>query len=182
MKHRTIGAALAWWLMLTVAMAGLTACSGGQPEESRPAVSEASDESKGEETSHTVAPTRADPDLPDVVWVVADQLTVSDAAGLGNAVIGGLQYGDRVAVLGREGDWLKIDFAGAVGYISRQYVQYTDPAIDPPTTTQELTAPTTAPVVPESAESGEGDESGESGESGESEEDTDEPESVGDES
>ena len=42
--------------------------------------------------------------------------------------------GDQVKILGKEGDWYKIEFKETGGYVSAQYIQGEEPA------------PTTAPI------------------------------------
>lgn len=108
------------------------------------------------ETAATAAPTTA---LPSVGWITADSLRVRGGAGLSYEVIGGLKEGDQVNITGKSGDWYTIRFGDTTGYISAQYVAFTEPtseqstasasagttAAEPDATAAEPTSAVTAP-------------------------------------
>lgn len=54
--------------------------------------------------------------------VTALKLNVRAGAGTGNAVVGVLSQGDQVEVLGVSGNWTKINYNGAVAYVSSSYL------------------------------------------------------------
>lgn len=98
---------------------------------------------------------------PAVGYINATTLHVRPNPNTEGEPIGGLKYGDRVELLGREGDWYKIPFKDGTAYISAQFVQDTPPgettaaattttttvaATDETTTTTATT--TAAPVAP----------------------------------
>ncbi len=66
--------------------------------------------------------------LPTEGWITADSMRVRGGAGLIYEVIGGMQYGEKVTILGKSGDWYKIQFADTVGYVSGQYLTFEKPA------------------------------------------------------
>ncbi len=88
-------------------------------------------------TATTSTPTTA---LPSVGWIDADSLRVRGGAGLSFEVIGGITGGERVQITGKTGDWYAIRFGDTTGYVSAQYISFTDPA----TVTTADTADTTA--------------------------------------
>lgn len=57
------------------------------------------------------------------VKVTATSLNIRDKAAVSGAVIGKLSFGDRVEVIGDQGDWLKVNSNGKIGYISKQYTK-----------------------------------------------------------
>ena len=145
MKHLTRTALV---LLCVLCLAALTAGCGASPDE-EPAASAAVPETSAETTtsptaSETTAPTTA-PTAPDsgTGYCAVDSLVVRGGPGTDYYGIGGLKYGERVEILGREGDWFRIAFkteTGDVGYVSAQYIQ------------GEAPTPTTAAVATGSSE------------------------------
>jgi N-acetylmuramoyl-L-alanine amidase len=72
--------------------------------------------------------TTAQQELPKEGWITADSMRVRGGAGLIYEVIGGMQYGEKVTILGKSGDWYQIQFADTVGYVSGQYLTFEKPA------------------------------------------------------
>jgi uncharacterized protein YgiM (DUF1202 family) len=72
-------------------------------------------------TTKTTAP------LPKEGWITADSMRVRGGVGLTSEIIGGITFGEKVEILGKEGDWYKIRFGDGVGYISGQYLTFTAP-------------------------------------------------------
>lgn len=76
--------------------------------------------------STTTLPTIGE-ERPFTGYVNASTLRVRPSADTAGEPIGGLSFGDTVNVIGREGDWYKINFKDGVGYVSAQYIQDTVP-------------------------------------------------------
>lgn len=70
---------------------------------------------------------------------------IRSGPGTDYGAIGGLVTGEKVDILGREGDWYKIKFKDGVGYVSAQFISSTvvTTTMAPATTTA---APTTTAV------------------------------------
>ena len=58
--------------------------------------------------------------------LAASDVIVRSGPGLDYDAIGGITYSEEVVILGREGDWYRIQFGDQVGYISAQYVDVDD--------------------------------------------------------
>ncbi len=58
--------------------------------------------------------------------LAASDVIVRSGPGLDYDAIGGITYDEDVIILGREGDWYRIQFGDQVGYISAQYVDVDD--------------------------------------------------------
>ncbi len=54
--------------------------------------------------------------------LAASDVIVRSGPGLEYDAIGGITYNEEIVILGREGDWYRIQFGDQVGYISAQYV------------------------------------------------------------
>ena len=113
------------WLCLAGALAVLTGCGqeGGE-EISSSIVTESTTVS----TSATAAPT--EPTTAPVTgegYCAVDSMNVRGGPGTDYFAIGGLKYGEKVEILGKEGDWYKIAFKDDVGYVSAQYIQASPP-------------------------------------------------------
>ncbi len=52
----------------------------------------------------------------------ASDVIVRDGPGFDYEAIGGISYQEDIVIIGREGDWFKIQFGDGVGYINAQYV------------------------------------------------------------
>lgn len=65
--------------------------------------------------------------IPSEGWITADSMRVRGGAGLTFEVVGGITYGEKVEILGKEGDWYKIRFGDGVGYVSGHYLSFTEP-------------------------------------------------------
>lgn len=75
--------------------------------------------------------------VPNEGWITADSMRVRSGAGLSYEVIGGITGGEKVEILGKNGDWYEIRFGEGSGYVSGQYLTFTQP-------TAEVTVGTTA--------------------------------------
>ncbi len=65
---------------------------------------------------------------------VSSSLNVRENAGMGYQVIGSLSNGTTVTILGKEGNWYKIEYNGGVGYVSADYIQIVSGDVPEPTT------------------------------------------------
>lgn len=101
-------------------------------------------------TQPTTAATTAG-DQPFTGYVNATTLRVRPSADTAGEPIGGLEFGDTVSVIGREGDWYKISFKDGIGYVSAQYIQDTVPTEGTAAGTTDTTA-TAADTTTASAE------------------------------
>lgn len=81
-------------------------------------------------TATTAAPTSAAAGtwgaFPAPGWCSATTLNVRKTPDTTYFSIGGLKYGDKVSVLGKEGDWFKISFKGGVAYVSAAFISPTE--------------------------------------------------------
>ena len=75
-------------------------------------------------TASTEAPvvTTAAP-VTDIGYVNATTMHIRSGPGTDYGAIGGLKMGDQVKILGKEGDWYKIEFKETGGYVSAQFIQ-----------------------------------------------------------
>ena len=81
-------------------------------------------------TTPTTLPTQAP--IPTVGWCNATTLHVRSGPGTNYGSIGGLRYGEKVTIIGKEGDWYCISRNTEIGYVSAQYIQDTEVTGDPP--------------------------------------------------
>lgn len=58
--------------------------------------------------------------------LAASDVIVRSGPGLDYDAIGGITYGEDVTILGKEGDWYRIQFGDQIGYISAQYIDVDD--------------------------------------------------------
>ena len=65
--------------------------------------------------------------LPTVGWTTADSMRVRGEPALKADIIGGINGGTKVEILGKTGDWYEIRFGDGVGFISGQYLTFTEP-------------------------------------------------------
>lgn len=72
----------------------------------------------------TTVTTKTQAPLPKEGWITADSMRVRGGAGLTSEVVGGITFGEKVEILGKEGDWYKIRFGDGVGYVSGQYLTF----------------------------------------------------------
>ena len=79
----------------------------------------------------TTAPTAA---YPPVGYVNASSLHVRPEPNTDKYAIGGLKFGDMVTIVGKEGDWYKIQFKDGFGYVNAQYILDTMPVSGAQTT------------------------------------------------
>lgn len=80
-------------------------------------------------------------------WCSEDSVYVRGGPGKEYGAIGGAHKGEQFSVLGREGDWYKVQHGEDEGYISAQFIRFSlDEAMA--TTAAETTA-TAAETVPE---------------------------------
>lgn len=52
----------------------------------------------------------------------ASDVIVRNGPGFDYEAIGGISYQEDIVIIGREGDWFKIQFGDGIGYINAQYV------------------------------------------------------------
>lgn len=69
--------------------------------------------------------------LPQFGYITADSMRVRGEANLKAEVIGGINFGEKVEILGKTGDWYQIRFGDGVGYVSGQYISFTTPTTTP---------------------------------------------------
>lgn len=82
-------------------------------------------------TTTAPASTASAPDDLKTGWCSASTMNIRSGAGTDYGAIGGLKLGDKVEILGKEGDWYKIKFAKAkdgVGYVNAQFISSTEVA------------------------------------------------------
>ena len=116
----------------------LSACTTGPAEES----SAPTESSTTTSTVTTTTTTTAAP-IPTVGYCVADpSMHVRSGPGPYEEVIGGLAWGEQVSIVGKEGDWYRIQFKDDVAYVSAHYIRDTPPV----STTASETDTTTADV------------------------------------
>lgn len=113
--------------LFACALAGcllLAAC--GRNKENPASASSASAQTTVPSVSGATSPSTLT--VPQVGWCNVDEDGLHVRSGPGNdyRVIGGMKYGEKVYILGREGDWYKIEFAGGTAYVSAAFVQDTE--------------------------------------------------------
>ncbi|MDD3833624.1 MAG: SH3 domain-containing protein [Oscillospiraceae bacterium] len=59
-------------------------------------------------------------------WCNADSLHARSGPGSEYFGIGELKHGEKVTIVGREGDWFKIQFADGFAFVSAQFIQSTE--------------------------------------------------------
>ena len=64
--------------------------------------------------------------VPTEGWCNASSMHIRSGPGMDYGAIGGLKAGERVAIVGREGDWYKIVFKDGYGYVNAQHIQATE--------------------------------------------------------
>ena len=79
-------------------------------------------------------------------WVNTSTLHVRPEPNTDKDAIGGLKQGERVKILGKEGDWYRIEHGAGVGYVSAQYISLSP---DQNTPTDVTTTTTTTEVASE---------------------------------
>ena len=85
-----------------------------------------SDTTASAASTESTASTTAFTGTPSVGWCNATTLHVRKTPNQDYESIGGLSYGDKVTILGREGDWYKISFKGGEAYVNAQFIQATE--------------------------------------------------------
>lgn len=101
-------------LVLCLMAMGLAACSPSDDDTAQTTTTAA--------TTTTVATTTT---MKKAV-LEADNLSVRSGPGFDEEVIGGIFKGDELEIIGREGDWFKINFGDGEGYVNAQYVDVED--------------------------------------------------------
>ena len=85
-----------------------------------------------------------------------DSLRVREKPSASSEIVEMLSVGQKVEILGTEGDWYKIKFNNVVGYVSKTYLSTTDVITGTETTTPPTTTPTeTTPATPSATPSSE---------------------------
>ena len=107
-------------------------------------------------TEPTEAPTEAEtttttaaPVTSDVGYVNATTMHIRSGPGTDYGAIGGLKMGDQVKILGKEGDWYKIEFKETGGYVSAQFIQGSPVTVTTTAPADDIPTPTTASVPQE---------------------------------
>lgn len=64
--------------------------------------------------------------LPSIGYIHGSAASVRSGAGLAYKAIGGVQLGEEVAIVGKNGDWYEIRFGeNQTGFVSGQFVRFT---------------------------------------------------------
>ena len=85
-----------------------------------------------------------------------DSLRVREKPSASSEIVEMLSVGQKVEILGTEGDWYKIKFNNVIGYVSKTYLSTTDVITGAETTTPTTTTPTeTTPEIPSATPSSE---------------------------
>ena len=81
--------------------------------------------------------------LPSVGYIHNHATLIRSGAGLAYKAVCGIEAGEQVTIVGRNGDWYEVQYQGLSGYVSGQFLRFTpwDPNTTPPAAT---TAATTA--------------------------------------
>ena len=117
---------------------GISKNSGSGSSEAATTTASAASTSSVPSTTTTTAPT-IPARTPSAGWCNATSMHIRSGPGTDYGAIGGLVTGEKVDILGREGDWYKIKFKDGVGYVSAQFISSTVV-----TTTAASPAPTTS--------------------------------------
>lgn len=64
--------------------------------------------------------------VPTEGWCNVSSMHIRSGPGMDYGAIGGLKAGEKVAIVGREGDWYKIVFKDGYGYVNAQHIQATE--------------------------------------------------------
>ena len=75
-------------------------------------------------TATSTTTTTAIAGFPTYGWCNATTLTVRSGPSTDYNGIGGLAYGEKIQVLGQEGDWFKIKFKDGEAYVSAAFIQF----------------------------------------------------------
>lgn len=81
--------------------------------------------SGGGDTAPTTAPTEAPTTVITTTThpgMMNGEVNVREGPGFGYASLGGIRAGSDIVIVGREGDWYKIEFGDGYGYVSAHYV------------------------------------------------------------
>ncbi|MDD2363060.1 MAG: SH3 domain-containing protein [Oscillospiraceae bacterium] len=89
--------------------------------ETQPTIQDVTIPSETETTTGTIPE-----GTPSVGWCNADSLRVRSGPGTEYNGIGGLKHGEKVTIVGREGDWYKIEFKDDFAFVSAQFIQSTE--------------------------------------------------------
>lgn len=114
----------------------LTACAALTPATNDPAPTTTA------ATTTTTAVRRTTTALPSVGYIHR-AASVRSGAGLSYKAIGGVQLGEQITIVGKQGDWYEIQFtATETGFVSGQFVRFTPYDPDATTTTAAETTTT----------------------------------------
>lgn len=124
------------WMQRTAAGFGallmalsLAACSNGEDAGSVPGTQSTAPSVQINTTAPVTTTTTAEA-LPLYCWNIADtSIYIRPEPNTDKEAIGGMAKGERAQILGKEGDWYKIQILSLVGYVSGQYLSFTDPAL-----------------------------------------------------
>ena len=113
-------------------LCSLSACSSLSEPKDEPAVTTT--------TTTKLVTTTA---LPSVGYIHNHATLIRSGAGLAYKAVCGIEAGEQVTIVGRNGDWYEVQYQGLSGYVSGQFLRFTpwDPNTTPPAAT---TAATTA--------------------------------------
>lgn len=79
-------------------------------------------------TTSAITTVKTTATLPTVGWTTADSMRVRGEPALKAEIIGGINGGTKVEILGKTGDWYEIQFGDGTGFVSGQYLTFTEPA------------------------------------------------------
>lgn len=133
MKFRTCIGALSCAALL---LGSLSACSSPSAPADKPTATT---------TTTRQAPTTTA--LPTVGYIHNHATLIRSGAGLVYKALCGIEAGEQVAIISKNGDWYEVQYQGVTGYVSGQFLRFTP--WDPNTTTS-ATSPATA-ATPSSA-------------------------------
>ncbi len=78
----------------------------------------------------TAQPEPAEETYPQVGILTGDAVRFREKPDLSSEIYGHFYCGNRVSVLGQEGDWYRVEYGGRIGYVYGQYVSIRKPAAD----------------------------------------------------
>lgn len=139
-------------IILSVIISAFSGCKKSEDGQSEiqtttapPATAQSTATTAAAETTESPSTTLTAPTgIPAYGWCDASTMHIRSGPGTEYGAIGGLKRGDKVTIVGREGDWFKIEFKEDFGYVSALYIKDTEVLPDPETTpaqTDDTTAP-----------------------------------------
>jgi len=99
-----------------------------EPEPAAQSVTPAQPEPEPEPAAQPEEP--AEEAYPQVGILTGDAVRFREKPDLSSEIYGHFYCGDRVSVLGQEGDWCRVEYGGKIGYVYGLYVSISKPAED----------------------------------------------------